>query len=70
MGCRSSATVTEMISFIKLVLLFSPCLSLVKQFDDLQSEEEKKNFDSYPLISRTVTEIQSCEVRFYDGGEI
>ena len=53
----------EMIHFLLLALLLSStsCSSQTKLLDDLQSDEDKNNFDSFPLVSRTVTQLEECE---------
>ena len=41
---------------------FIMCAQGVKLFNDLPSEDLKRNFDSFPLASRTVQEIDWCKV--------
>ena len=37
----------------------------IRLFNDIPSQEDKSNFDSFPLVSRTVKEIVWCEVRVF-----
>ena len=54
----------KMISNLEFCLLFSIiiCVQNKKLFDELPSEDLKRNFDTFPLISRTVQEIDWCKV--------
>ena len=52
--------------YLQICLLIS-CFSdgqQIKLFNDIPSQEDKSNFDSFPLVSRTVKEIVWCEVEY------
>ena len=53
-----------MIRYLGYCLLFPSIISIkdIKLFSDLPSEDLRKNFDSFPLVSRTVQEIDWCKV--------
>ena len=53
----------RIISYLQLSLLFSQAFSedQVKQFTDIPSEEDRNNFGSLPLVSRTVRRADWCE---------
>ena len=53
----------RIISYLQLSLLFSQAFSedQVKQFTDIPSEEDRNNFGSLPLVSRTVRQADWCE---------
>ena len=53
-----------MICYLEFCLIFSSIIyvQVIRLFNDLPSEDLKRNFDSFPLVSRTVQEIDWCKV--------
>ena len=53
----------RIICCLKIGVLFSQsfCEDQVKQFTDIPSEEDRNNFGSLPLVSRTVRRADWCE---------
>ena len=53
-----------MICYLELCLLFSSIISIqdIKLLNELPSEDLRENFDSFPLVSRTVQESDWCKV--------
>ena len=50
--------------YLSYCLLFPSFISIkdIKLFSDLPSDDLRKNFDSFPLMSRIVQEIAWCKV--------
>ena len=56
-----------MFYYLKFFFLISSSVSVrePKLYNDLPSDDLKMNFDSFPLLSRTVQEIDWCKVSWF-----